>query len=702
MKTTTITVPDDSPFHRGELALQTRYGSRESLASAAGRAIRNFMPDQHREFYEQLPFIIVGSVDEQGNPWASLLSGKPGFISSPDPTRLHISASALPQDPLAGSLAVGKRLGLLGLEPASRRRNRVNTHVVEISGGGFALEVDQSFGNCPQYIQRRTIDFIRDPGTPAPDHHVETLSSLDTDASALVARSDTFFVASHVDLENRPDREGVDVSHRGGQPGFIKVEGDTLTIPDYAGNRFFNTLGNFLVNPRAGLLFVDFDSGDTLQLSGSVELLDENDPAIRGFKGAERGWRFHCRQGLRTRHALPFRSSFMDYSPNSLMTGSWEQVDKALAEDALRDQWRAFKVTRIVDESTTIRSFHVQPDDGDGLIPGRAGQHLHARVSQDDKSSPLVRSYTLSSAPGDDHYRFSVKRELSGKVSSYLHEHLHVGSRIEIKAPAGDFWLDPEETRPAVLLAAGVGITPMIAMAREVVQRARLSGQARRLTILHSCRTSEERAFAEEFLELQRDSNAQLRYYRILSQPVADQTPTDDPDRQGRIDSQMLRSLLPLDDYDFLLCGPSGFMQALYEQLRSLGVPDHRIQAESFGPSSLRRSPATADAPDDGDIKNNSAMIAADESEETLVQLVDSGIEQRWQSGGPTLLELAEANGLTPDHGCRRGSCGSCTTRLISGKVTYRGSPAATTADDEVLICCAVPARGEQRLRLGL
>ena len=702
MSAVTTIVPDDSPFHWGELELQTRTGSRESVAAFTTKAIRAFMPDQHRQFYEQLPFVVLGSVDEHGSPWASLLSGKPGFMHSPDPTRLDVSARALPGDPLTSSLAVGKRLGLIGLDPTTRRRNRVNMHVIAASDSGFSLEVDQSFGNCPQYIQRRSIDYIREPGHIGDEHQVETLDALDKSASSMIAGADTFFVASYVDVIDRPDKEGVDVSHRGGQPGFIKVEGNTLTIPDYSGNRFFNTLGNFLVNPRAGLLFVDFNSGELLQLSGSVDVLEENDPAIQAFEGAERGWRFHVQQVIRTRDALPFRSSFMDYAPTTLMTGNWQEADAALSEKSLRTRWRNFSVTKVVDESTIIRSFHLQPDDNAELIPARAGQHLLIRITPKGDDKPLIRSYTLSSAPADDHYRISVKRESQGAVSTHLHEHLQAGDRVEIKAPAGDFWIDPTETRPAVLLAAGVGITPMIAMARQLTDLAATTRPVRHLTVLHACRSNEQRAFADEFAQLQQRSHARLNYHRIVSQLAAGETLTRHYDRQGRIDADMLRSFLPLDDYDFLLCGPPAFMQTVYDELRSLGVADHRIQAETFGPSSLtRRSSASTEKPARANAQPDTSIQTA-EAESAIVHFIDSGFEQRWSHGDPTLLELAEAHGLTPEYGCRSGNCGSCATRLISGKVSYRNPPSASMADDEVLLCCAVPAKGGEDLQLAL
>lgn len=315
-----------SPFHAGERRLQARAGRRDAVEAFGSRAIRSFMPDEHRELFERLPFAAVGAVDDDGWPWATILAGAPGFMSSPDPKRLNIAAAPLPEDPLAGAIREGAQVGLLGVDLATRRRNRLNARVVDARPGGFGLAVDQSFGNCPRYIQTRGVDFVRDPGAtidrPAPDRFV----TLDAEARARIAAADAFFVTSFVAPKDDPAVEGVDVSHRGGRPGFVKVVGDTLTIPDFSGNFMFNTLGNFLTNPKAGIVFPDFATGDALMLTGTVELLLDDDPEIAAFAGAERGWRFTLDHGLRIRDAAPFRAEFREWSPHSLKTGDWRRA----------------------------------------------------------------------------------------------------------------------------------------------------------------------------------------------------------------------------------------------------------------------------------------------------------------------------------------------------------------------------------------
>ncbi|WP_299500155.1 pyridoxamine 5'-phosphate oxidase family protein [uncultured Roseobacter sp.] len=300
--------PAKDPFHVGEQALQTRAGKRDRMREIGRRVIRPFMPDQHREFFGQLPFVVLGSVDADGWPWASIIAGQIGFLSSPDPKQLDVNAMPLVDDPLGKALSVGTPIGLLGIEMSTRRRNRMNARVTRTGTGGFSLGVDQSFGNCPKYIQTREIAYVRDPGAKGAHPATRSFEHLDHAAQSAIENADAFFVASSAQPAEDSIADGVDVSHRGGEAGFIRVDGDTLTIPDYVGNFFFNTLGNFLLTPKAGLIFPDFETGDVLMLTGTVDLLWEDDPRVRTLQNAERAWRFKLDHGLRIPDALPFRS----------------------------------------------------------------------------------------------------------------------------------------------------------------------------------------------------------------------------------------------------------------------------------------------------------------------------------------------------------------------------------------------------------
>ncbi len=324
-----------APFHAGERALQALAGSREQMEAAGPRIIRDFMPDQHREFFSLLPFIVAGSIDDGLQPWASVLAAPAGFVHSPDATHLRIDALPAAGDPLAGQLKQGATLGLLGIQPHTRRRNRMNGTVEAIDAAGFMVEVQQSFGNCPRYIQAREPVFAPPRGDAAP---AQWLDKLDLAAHRLIGSADTLFIATAypneaaVDDDADASSHGVDVSHRGGRPGFVRIDGDdTLTVPDFNGNRFFNTLGNLAAHPRAGLLFVDFDSGDLLHVAVTAEIV-WNGPEVAAFEGAERLMRFHVTHALRRPAALPLRWGDAQLSAHLAHTGQWNTGTRAATD----------------------------------------------------------------------------------------------------------------------------------------------------------------------------------------------------------------------------------------------------------------------------------------------------------------------------------------------------------------------------------
>jgi ferredoxin-NADP reductase/predicted pyridoxine 5'-phosphate oxidase superfamily flavin-nucleotide-binding protein len=668
--------PTASPFHSGEVELQRALGVAERMEQFGRRVIRDHMPDQHRDFFEQLPFVVAGTVDSDGDIWATLLAGEPGFIQSPDPRKLALTLPMDANDPATKGLRQSDAIGLLGIELHSRRRNRMNGAVGAVSENGFTVEVEHSFGNCPQYIQTRNWRMApqNERVAPAP----EQLSSLGEDARATIEAADTFFVASYVDLED--SRRQVDASHRGGKPGFVRIgEDGVLTIPDFAGNLHFNTLGNFLRNPRAGLVFVDFSSGDMLHLTGTAEVILDS-PDIAAFQGAERLWTFTPQKIVRRKAAFPLRFDFLDWSPNSLMTGDWEQAEQRRKAAERGSAWHPLRVRKIVDESSVIRSFYLEPIDDAGLIANLAGQHLPIRVQPDPDAAPVIRTYTLSSAPSDGAYRISVKRE--GLVSSYLHDNIAVGDSIEARPPAGSFTIDAAERRPAVLMAAGVGVTPILAMLRHVVYEGLRTRRVRPTVIFYAARSKAERAFDDELRAMVQQAGGAVRVIRLLE--VDDgATQGVDYEAMGRINMDLLRSALGFDDYDFLMCGPPPFMQAIYDGLRGLSIADHRIHAEAFGPASLKRQIDKASA----------VELPPAATKPVAVAFTSSGKEARWTPDSGSLLDLAEARGLTPEYSCRGGSCGTCRTKILAGAVTYEQPPAFQTESDEALICCAVPAQ---------
>jgi predicted pyridoxine 5'-phosphate oxidase superfamily flavin-nucleotide-binding protein len=304
------------PFHADELAAQVLAGG-----GAKRPGIRDFMPEQHRAFFAALPYIFVATLDVNGWPVATLLESDPGFVEAPDPVTLRFHTRPAVDDPAAATINVGQEIGILGIDLGTRRRNRANG-VVSQMDSAFTVAIRQSFGNCPQYIQRRAVRRVEIVKNAA-----QRLDSLNERARALIERADTFFVATR-SRAGIAVNGGVDISHRGGQPGFVRVEGDTLSIPDFPGNRYFNTLGNLLGEPRASLLFLDFATGDLLQLQGLARI-DWSGAAAERVQGAERQWHFQVMRGWYRPQAAALRASFVDYSPVTLATGTWARGNGA-------------------------------------------------------------------------------------------------------------------------------------------------------------------------------------------------------------------------------------------------------------------------------------------------------------------------------------------------------------------------------------
>jgi ferredoxin-NADP reductase/predicted pyridoxine 5'-phosphate oxidase superfamily flavin-nucleotide-binding protein len=678
--------PVDSPFHRGEQTIQSRVGVRDRVEEIGRRFIRDHMPEEHRAFYGQLPFIVLGSVDDGGRPWASVLTGDPGFIESHDEHHLRIGAIPLPDDPAAGNLAPGSHAGLLGIQFHDRRRNRMNGRVVERGRSGIVIEVDQSFGNCPMYIQARDTRPVA--GAPRDEAgRSSRFGSLDEATQSLVRAADSFFIASQFAEGDGRATDGIDVSHRGGRPGFVRVEDPTtLVFPDFTGNTHFNTLGNILMNPQAGLLFLDYENGDLVYMTGAAEIVWEGEE-LDAFIGAERLVRFTLDEGRRIEGALPYRWRFRDYSPVLEQTGTWEEVDAILAERRAGNTLRDYTVTRIAKESETIRSYYLSPADGSPAPTHVPGQFLPIELRIPGLDRPVPRTYTISNAPDGQYLRLSIKREPApspdlppGLSSHFFHDHVAEGAKLNALGPRGAFTLDSETPRPIVLLSAGVGMTPMIAMLEQLVREQASCGTRPPIWFVHGARDGREHAFRDHVRDLAAACPA-VRIHVAYSQPDEGDRLGVDFHSQGHVDLALLKTLLPLDDYDFYLCGPTGFMEDMYEGLRELNIAEERIRYEFFGPSGKLGGSNTAASslPDDAP----STPIA--------VRFEKSGVDAAWDREKGTLLDLAESSGLSPAYTCRSGVCQTCSTRKLAGKVGYTEAPMMEPPEGEVLICCAYP-----------
>lgn len=275
-------------FHAGERAFQESLGLADRMAEIGGQVIRPFMPEQHREFFEGLAYLFVGALDAAGRPWASVVIGETGFIRSETDAKLAIRGMPSGLEELGLQMSAGDQIGILGLDLTNRRRNRVNGTIEETGPGSFGVAVAQSFGNCPKYIQTRAVRarISESSQRTGSANSVERFEAFQGETADMIRRNDCFFIASafrEADRMSEGDSAsdtwhdatgiGVDVSHRGGRPGFITIENKTtISFDDYPGNMFFNTLGNLLLNPTAGFLFIDFASGDLYLCNGTVTI----------------------------------------------------------------------------------------------------------------------------------------------------------------------------------------------------------------------------------------------------------------------------------------------------------------------------------------------------------------------------------------------------------------------------------------------
>jgi len=268
----------NSPYHTGEVEVQRRAGVREE-AERVGRIVSPTLTGPAARLMAGHRLAVAASLDETSRVWASLLTGPAGFLRPVDERLMLIASHPRPADPLAINLKERSELGLLAIDLATRRRLRFNGRALHDPAHGIFLTVEQVYGNCQKYIQARHLE-LEDAGPEAapPQHRSSVLNDRQR---ALVAAADTLFIASH------HPRGGADASHRGGAPGFARpLDGRTIAFGDYAGNNMFNTLGNLAAQPRAGLLFLDFEIGGTLQLTGRARL-DWNPETVAAYRGAQ-------------------------------------------------------------------------------------------------------------------------------------------------------------------------------------------------------------------------------------------------------------------------------------------------------------------------------------------------------------------------------------------------------------------------------
>lgn len=292
-------------FHSGEIAVQQQAGVRD-IAEDVGEGIIDHLPPGAADFLAHRQMAVLGTVDSSRRVWASVVTGDPGFLEVVDERTLKITAPKSSSDPLFRNLAIEGHLALFAPDFVKTQRVRVNGRGI-IKDGAIYLNPQQVYGNCKRYLQERLFTGRRE--APGKDSARARLSSeMSAPQQAQISRADTFFIAT-----DHPDH-GADVSHKGGNPGFVNViDARHIAFPDYNGNSMFNTLGNLSVNPHAGLLFIDFDSGRTLQLTG-LATIDWTPERVHQFAGAERVVDFALDQIVDTPMGFPLIAKFRQFS----------------------------------------------------------------------------------------------------------------------------------------------------------------------------------------------------------------------------------------------------------------------------------------------------------------------------------------------------------------------------------------------------
>jgi len=346
--------------------------------------------------------------------------------------------------------------------------------------------------------------------------------------------------------------------------------------------------------------------------------------------------------------------------------------------------WRNFQVVKKVKESQEITSFYLQPQDQETLPDFLPGQFLTIKLDIPEQAKPVIRTYSLSDyAQKQTFYRLSIKRELApkgldvppGVSSNFMHDRVDVGSIIPCKPPNGKFFLDLQKTTPIVLVSNGVGITPMIAMAKA----ATIHNPQRKVWFFHGARDGSFHALREEMGELAKN-NPNLYVHYAYSKP----RPEDEGfyHSTGYVDTDLICSLVK-EEADYFLCGSPAFMESLRSGLREAGVPDSRVFFEMF----TKEKKSETKEP----IETSKPTITVTTMNEQQVIFQQSQVSASWNDEAGSLLELAENTGLSPDYSCRQGICGTCECKLVEGEVEYLQPPSATVADGNVLICISKP-----------
>jgi len=596
-----------SLFHPGELAVQTR-------ANEADIAQRNAAVVSKHIIKGALPFIaqqfmaVISSSDENNRIWTSVLLGKPGFITAPDDRHVLINPQQIieqAEDPLWRNIAQNSRVGLLIIELSSRRRLRVNGNICLLANGQYQVTVAQAYPNCPKYIQRRQVALSAEAlsyNTPTPcTGQVLTAGQLE-----LIARSDSFFVGSGV-----PEQH-YDVSYRGGAPGFVTaVSAQQLLIPDYKGNSMFNTLGNFELNPHAGLVFIDFESNILLQLTGTAKVLWDQKDEHNTSGGSKRFWRFTIASWRETQLPPGLHWTFFDYSPHNPKPQGSENL--------------ALVVADIEQISQRVKLFRLSAEAGAILPAFEPGAHLPVEVEL-GQSKKALRHYSIISSSHDNRfYEIAVQQEKHGAGgSNYLHEKLRIGQILNVRAPVNEFSL-LSAGKHHILIAGGIGITPVLSMLRQ------LADSQASFELHYSAKTENDLVFKKEIFALAGD-----RAHFYCTRETGG----------NRLDLHALFAGSNKASHVYI-CGPVGMIEAVKNSAGANGWQASHIHYESFG-GAIQETDTEVEVK----LQKTGQVIVIDPKETLLDGLLAADVQVPFE--------------------CRRGECGMCVTEYVAGTPDHR------------------------------
>eukprot|EP00468_Gymnochlora_sp_CCMP2014_P000005 CAMPEP_0167740172 /NCGR_PEP_ID=MMETSP0110_2-20121227/123_1 /TAXON_ID=629695 /ORGANISM="Gymnochlora sp., Strain CCMP2014" /LENGTH=754 /DNA_ID=CAMNT_0007624023 /DNA_START=1968 /DNA_END=4232 /DNA_ORIENTATION=- len=574
-------------FHEGVYKLQKRYyGYAQDPQS---HPFRIFMPQQHVDFYNKLPFVVLAGTDKNENAWVSVVTAEPGK-SLMEATHYDITFGGIDKlashgDPLLESLEHDEPVGLLGIELHTRRRNRLNG-VANFSKDGLFRICGPllSFGNCPQYITERNWKFR--PTKDRKKAQVKEYKSLSSDHQRLIGDATTFFMST-----GHPET-GMDASHRGGPKGFVRIIDDnTLMYPDFPGNRMLKSLGNIEANGKLGLWFGDFENGLSLQLTGSAKVVlcdtKEGKETIASLK-----------EKAQSKETALFPDNF-----NWVIFKLKKAVERTNGLSVMwesRHDYIDLTVSKIVDETKDIKSFYLSRSDK--VVQPIPGQYLPIFVNppehaykRGDNIAPLDRTYTISGF-GPKHYRLSIKKVDGGKVSSWFHT-LKPGSIIQSREPQGHFTLKTPEIPPSsiIFISGGIGVTPLVPILSDAVKKYASSPKKPKIFWIYTTQNAaslpktlheEVNVALKAYNEAKGTAISYVQFSREENTKALSEGKHSIYKQKARLSQGLLQDFIKSQginkmDAHVYACGPSGLMSMLGSALS--GYP--YVFTESFGPS---------------------------------------------------------------------------------------------------------------------